>query len=167
MRHGCSLRRTRLAATAPLLAVLALIGCTIVIDDPGAGDGDGPPAAPTTFSVQIVNDSGKPLDPEIYVTSSSTTNPDELFQSIFKYTTFGFGNRGFLEPRDSITIGFDCPAVMTIGTRGGIFGENFDSPDGVGTQRLIVQGANFACGETLVFRFTSDNGYTTTVEVRP
>lgn len=167
MRHGCSLRRTAPAPMACLLVLLA--GCTIVIDDPnGNGNGGGgPPPTPTTFSVRLVNDSGKPLDPELYVTSSSTTNPDELFQSIFKYTAFGFGNRGFLQPRDSLTIGFDCPAVMTIGTRGGLFGENFDSPDGVGTQRLLVQGVNFACGETLVFRFTSDNGYTTTVEVRP
>lgn len=168
MRVACTARavgRTLLAAT---LLSANLGGCVIrfdpLPDDPGNGGGDDQPADAVT--IVVVNETGATIDPEIYVTDDPVTDPAQLFASRNKFTRFGVGNRGLLGDFDTDSFTLDCAAARVVGTKGALFGDDLENPDGVGPQRVFSQDVGFVCGETITFRFSrSGDSFDTTVTI--
>ncbi len=153
------------------LALTMNIGGCIIEFDPlpsggGGGSGGGGNAEPTTITLRLINETGATIDPQIFVTGDAITDPDDLFVSGNAFTRFGVGNRGLLGDFDSDSISFDCTDARIIGTRGGLFGDDLENPDGTGTRRILGQDTNFECGETITLRFGVSRGvFVTTVSI--
>lgn len=166
--------RLRTPWTGVALGFLALTmnmgGCIIEVDplppSGGGGGSGGGSTEPTTVTLRLINETGATIDPQIFVTGGAITDPDDLFVSGNAFTRFGVGNRGLLGDFDSDSISFDCTDARIIGTRGGLFGDDLENPDGVGQRRILGQDTNFECGETITLRFGVSGGvFVTTVSI--
>lgn len=151
-------------------ALVAIAGCTINIPDGNTNSNDNANSnnngGDSTIRVRVVNSTGATIDPEIYVTGSAVTDPAQLFSADRKFTHYGVGTRGLLGNFDQDEFTLDCSTTRVIGTKGGLFGDNLDSPDGVGQQRILTQDVTFVCGDVLVFTFSkSGNTFSTTVSL--
>jgi len=157
----------RFALVIALVPLLSGGGCVVTVDPlDGNGDGTGPSEYTTTVTitsggadtdsvtVRIVNGVSTTLDPEIYVSEEAVIDPAELFVPARKYEAFGVGNRGLLGDLDTDSFTLECAAVRVIGTRGGLFGDDLENPDGVGQQRILSLDASFSCGDTIIFTFS-------------
>lgn len=138
-------------ALATLLTLSAVAGCAFQIGD---SDGDAQTAPPSAIIVKIINNTGKPLDPQLYIGAASAGSQG-LFTSVNKRTDFGFGGLGVLEAGATIELTVACDAALLIGTAGGIFGDNLNVPTGQGQSLVLDSSLNVPCGNVLTFTFTA------------
>lgn len=170
MRNQITLRRATWAVVAGIATALAMGGCVIefdpINDGGGGGDGGNGGVGDTTILIRVVNGTGATLDPEIYLTGAAVTDPEQLFTDERKFTVYGVGNRGLLGDFDTDSFTLECGEARVVGTKGGLFGDDLESPDGVGNRRILGQDTGFSCGDTITFTFTrSGDTFTTTVSV--
>ncbi|MCG3126824.1 MAG: hypothetical protein CHACPFDD_01679 [Phycisphaerae bacterium] len=157
-------RRACLWFAWPILAA----GC--IITDGGGDDNNndngGGGGGANSITIRLINTTSVTLDPEIYLTTDAITDPDQLFTADRKYTSFGVGGRGLLADFDSDSFTLACTAVRVIGTRGGLFGDDLNNPDGAGQQRILAQDAGFVCGDVITLTYSRSGGeYTTSISV--
>jgi hypothetical protein len=146
-------------------APLLMAGCAIEIDD-GGGDGDGGGDS-GVITITVVNQTNTTLDPEIYI-SATPVGIDELFGGANKFTLYGVGTLGLLGPNASDTFTISCEQARVIGTNGGRFGDNLNSPDGMGRQIVLTQDLSVFCGGALTFVYSrAGSGFDTTFAVTP
>ncbi len=161
-----STRLARLLRAAPLgvaLGALIAAGCTIQVNPRNQP----PPAAPTTMTVKLVNKTGKPLDPQIYV-GRVANGRDLLFSPVNQRKDFGFAMTGLLDVNDTAQFDVECGVPVYIGTAGGIYGDNLADPAGQGQPKILEEGASINCGDTATFTYSVSRGaLLTTVQVAP
>lgn len=158
--------------TFAVLAGLTMGGCTLVVDgnnnnnSNGGSNGNDNNEGPPHVRIKVINESNVTLDPELFVLPQVTVDPNIVFQAEHRYTRYGVGTRGLLGPNGSDEFDLDCETTYTIATFGGAFGDDLDNPLGRGTQRILLLGSSFTCGDRVTLRFSpSGNGYVTTVAV--
>jgi len=141
--------RTFLAASALLAA-----GCTLQLAPDGAGHGT-PSVAASSITVKIINRTGKPLDPRVYV-GRIANGLNGLFVAGNKRTDFGVGGVGILTPDTAVaSFSVACDEGVFIATQGGIFGDDLTAPLDQGQQFVLEEGLNVRCGDMVVFAFYS------------
>jgi hypothetical protein len=156
----------RVGLVMVLAALLPGAGCVVSVDPLDGGGLPGGQNYTTTVTVthggtdankikiRVNNNTGSTLDPEIYISDQAIVDAAELFIAERKYTTFGVGNRGLLGNYDDDEFTLDCTAVRVLGSKGGLFGDDLENPDGVGQQRILALDAGFSCGDTITFTFS-------------
>ncbi|MBL8878906.1 MAG: hypothetical protein JNG88_07280 [Phycisphaerales bacterium] len=149
---------------------LSMGGCTVVVDgndnNNSGSNSNSNSGGPPRVHVTLVNETNLSLDPEIFVLTQGTIDPNLVFQQANRYTRFGIGTRGLLGPGDTAEFDLDCEATYTLATFGGALGEDLDNPTGRGTQRILLLGSSFTCGDNVTLTFSpSGNGFVTTVAV--
>jgi hypothetical protein len=160
-----TLRTVRRLAPA---AVLLLAGCVTI--DPGNGgnnnDNNAPP--PQSIRVVVVNATDTNLDPEIY-RSATPVSVGELFANANnKFTNFGVFTIGIMGPGDREEFDLPCAEARVLGTRGGVFGEERNNPEGTGRQIVLTQDLNIFCDGRVTFTYSrTSGGFTTTFDVEP
>lgn len=164
--------------TSPIHTFLALVtllaagGCTVEVipADPGSSSGSpggSPPAPPTTITVRIVNQTAKPLDPEIYAGPVSA-GLNALFDPANQQTAFGVGGVGVMLGLSEASFPVPCTDPVLIATKGGAYGDNLADPIARGRQIVLEQGLNMECGDLIVFTFrASGEALITSVSVSP
>ncbi len=161
-----------------LLLVAAMPhGCFVTVDPDFdiiiPPDGNQPPEDATTITIRIFNRSTRALDPEIYFSDQNISDPNQLFVAENKYTDFGVGHLGVLQPGGSASLTLDCTQVAVIGTPGGTFAGGDDrndlgDPAGTGQLRMLTQDRVFFCGDRITFEYRETlTGFTTTFDVEP
>lgn len=153
------LRRTAsgVVALLPIAIGLVLGGCagyTIEFGPPQASEPNNPTTAPVLISVRVVNQTGKPLDPEIYA-SFIADGADKIFEPGNKRTSYGFGGLGLLEANSQGAFAINCDQGVYIATKGGAFGDDLSQPIGRGQQYIFEEDKSVLCGDTLVFTFSA------------
>jgi len=159
VRRFADFAQGTLAATLLLTA-----GCMFTL---GSRDDEKQPpdVPPTSITIKVVNDTDKPLDPEIYV-GPVADGVDRLFRTANKHTSFGFAGLGVLEPRSQASSGVDCEGEVYIATRGGIFGDDLRDPLDRGQQIVLQQELSVHCGDVVRFTFSaSGSNLTTSVSI--
>lgn len=153
-----------------MAALLAPGGCVVEVipADPGSGSlGGSPSAPPTSFTVRVVNQTAKPLDPEIF-TGPVSGGLNALFDPGNQRTAFGVGGVGILLGLSEASFPVDCADPVLIATKGGAYGDNLADPIARGRQIVLEQGLNMECGDLVVFTFrASGNALVTSVTVSP
>ena len=135
------------------LTGLATGGCVLsVIPDNGTGDGTTPP---TTITIRINNQTGRTLDPQVYVGKPGEAKDTLFTTAANKQSGFGAGKLGIMLPGDEAVLTFKCDQLGFFGTAGGIFGDDLRTPLGIGQQISLQQGENVPCGAIVVFTFTA------------
>ena len=142
---------TWLAWTGMLLGT----GCTIEVSPDGGGSSNTTP--PTVITVRIVNATGKALDPQIYVGPASA-GAAALFTDANKKRDFGFGGLGYVETDAEASFTLACGQHVLIGTQGGAFGDNLNTPLGQGQSFIFEEDVNIRCTYLLTFTFSSNGG---------
>ncbi len=146
-------------ALVALVPLLAAAPCTVEIvpSDGGNGDGngDGGPPPSTAITVRIINNTDRPLNPQIYV-GPVAEGEDHLFDSANRQMHFGVGMLGTLSAGDEGSFTITCGDPVFIGTKGGIFGDDLTDPIGRGQQIVLEEDVNVRCGEIVTFMFTND-----------
>jgi|GEM_PF-1858374 len=128
-------------------------GCTFSLG--GDSGRDTPYIPPESILIKIVNQTGQPLDPQIYV-GSVADGLDALFTSANKRTDFGLGGIGLLtDDVSKASFVLDCEEVY-IATRGGIFGPDLKAPTGRGQQYILEKDVNVRCGDVVTFTFARE-----------
>lgn len=139
-----------------LLLALPLAGCVIQVPTgPSGTDGTGQQAPPTSIVVRIVNDTDRPLDPQIYVGPPGGAAGD-LFVVANKRTDFGVGKLGTLLAKSETSLVLECGKVGYFGTAGGIFGDDLNNPAGGGRPITLQEGANVWCGGEVTIWFENN-----------
>jgi hypothetical protein len=150
---------------AALLSAVWLGGCTIQVAGPG--DGGSATAPPSAITVKIVNATDKALDPQIYVGPSAAGVP-ALFTDANKKRDFGFGGLGYVEPSSEASFSIPCGQQVLIGTQGGAYGDNLNTPLGRGQQLVLEEDVSVRCTYVLTFTFSaSGNQLVNEYSVRP
>ncbi len=146
-----------------LLGSLLTAGCMVQI-----GPQPTPPAPATTFTVHLVNHTGKPLDPQVYV-GRVADGRAQLFASVNERTDFGVGTRGVLLANDQTQFDITCGEPVYVGTLGGIYGDNLNAPDGQGQMIILEEGASIHCGDSVTFTYSVNRSgaLVTTYSVTP
>lgn len=151
------------------VATLSMGGCTVIVDgnnNDNASNNNTNSGGPPRVHVTLANETNLSLDPEIFILSQGTIDPNLVFQTANRFTRFGIGTRGLLGPGDIAEFDLDCEATYTLATFGGALGEDLDNPTGRGTQRILLLGSSFTCGDNVTLTFSpSGNGFVTTVAV--
>jgi hypothetical protein len=148
-----------------ILVLSGLAGCVVTVSNDGGGNGSGQPPAPTTITVNIVNDTNVALDPQVFIAANNVSATD-AFAPVNQFTDFGVGSLGILDANDSATLTVDCDAAAIIATQGGIFGNDLNHSDGQGQQIVLRQNESVFCGSTVTFTYTrAGSGFTTTFKV--
>lgn len=143
----------RLARWSAACLAVSLAGCIVDVD-PGDDNGDGGGGgSPDTIRVNVLNQTGVTLDPEIF-RSASPVSVDELFSSGNKFTAYGVGTIGLLGPGGSDSFTLTCEEARVIGTNGGKFGDNQNAPDGNGQRIVLTQDLSVFCGGTLTIVYS-------------
>ena len=147
-----------------LLALVALVPlgaagpCTVeIVPSGGSGGGNGggnTPPPSTAITVRIINNTDRPLNPQIYV-APVADGADHLFDSANRQTHFGVGSTGVLTAADEGSFTITCGDPVYIGTKGGIFGDDLTDPVGRGQQIVLQEDVNVRCGEIVTFMFTN------------
>ena len=136
------------------LTGLATGGCVLsVIPDNGTG---GTTTPPTTITIQIRNQTGRTLDPQVYVGKPGETQDTLFTTAANKQTGFGVGKLGVMVPGDEAVLTFKCDQLGFFGTAGGIFGDDLRTPLGTGQKYVFQQDQNVICGSIIVFTFTTN-----------
>lgn len=139
-----------------LLLALPLAGCIIQVPAGSSGtDGTGQQAPPTSITIRIVNDTDRPLDPQIYVGPPGGAAGD-LFVAANKRTDFGVGMLGTLLAKSETSLVLECGKVGYFGTAGGIFGDDLNNPTGTGRSITLQEGANVWWGGEVTIWFEND-----------
>ncbi|MFO0840212.1 MAG: hypothetical protein U1D55_17020 [Phycisphaerae bacterium] len=164
------MRMTRilgLLAAATLIAFATGAGCVVTISPDGNTNANGNDnGAGGKITIRLVNTASSTLDPEFYVSADPVTT-DQLFDASHKFTAYGVGTIGLLADRDDATFELDCAAARVFGTKGGRFGNNLNSPDGVSQQVVLTQDVSVRCGQTVTLTYSrSGNSFTTSLSVR-
>lgn len=156
----------RLAALA-LVAALSMGGCTVIVDNNNNnGNSNDNSNRPPGIRIKVVNKTNVTLDPELFILAQVTVDPNLIFQPGNRFTRYGVGTRGLLGPNGSDEVDLDCETTYTIATFGGAFGDDLDNPLGRGTQRILLLGSSFTCGDLITLTFSGSAGsYVTTVAV--
>jgi hypothetical protein len=149
-----SVRMTRssIPTFAAFFTLAAVAGCTVHLAGSDGGTQTPPPSA---IAVRITNDTGKPLDPQLYIGPAAGGSAG-LFIPANKRTDFGFGGLGLLEAGAAIEVTIPCDPAVLIGTAGGIFGDNLATPTGQGQPLVLDSSLNVPCGNVLTFTFTAN-----------
>lgn len=158
-----SIRRwVRWSAPAAALALTVTLGCIVTVEPIDGGDGGDGGGGPTTITVRLFNATNIGLDPQIFI-SADALSAEALFASATnKFTSFGDFGLGLLGAGDVAGFDLDCAAVRVLGTPGGSFGNDLQSPEGSGIQRVLSQDAQFNCGDTITFTYSrSGSGFAT------
>jgi len=113
--------------------------------------------------VKFVNATTAALDPQFYATGQDLGDPNEtLFQPQNQITQgYGFAGTGLIpggQTSPSITI--PCDEARSIGTLGGAF-KNPSTGDllGTGSKRALSIDYAYLCGDSIVFTFRSNPGF--------
>lgn len=164
-------RGSRVVRAALLSAmVLSLSGasCVVTVEpDPGGGGGGGGGGSPEVLRVRLINTSNVTLDPEIYVSPQGLLVED-LFVPTNKYTNFGVGKQGFLADNDADEFEIPCVDAVTIGTKGGRFGDDLNNPDGTGTQIVLRLHESVFCNGRVTLTYSGGgSSFQTTFVVQP
>ena len=157
-------RKTRnsILGLVAVAAGLATAGCTITV-----APRDGTPATPPTITVKAVNRTGKPLDPQLYVASTSA-GLDGLFAAANQQIDFGFAGLGLIESNKDISFTVGCDQQVYIATLGGAFGDDLNNPVGQGQQIVLEQELSVHCGDVVTFTYTAvGSSLRTSVAVQP
>ena len=96
------------------------------------------------------------IDVDFYVSSEPLSQvPDDLFTpDNLSLAGIGLGSNGRLGPGVQDIVEVTCADGLTLGTTGGTFIDPETGEElGFGTQRWVMQGAQFDCGETIVFEY--------------
>lgn len=141
----------------PLMAsvVLLLVG--------GCQPAPAPPSEPVT--IRLVNQTSFVLDPNLYAAAGASTEA-ALFTGPNLVTSFSDAALATVPANESRTVVLECDAARTIGVRNPVFTDPVGFSGG-GTADLTLflqEGADYTCGNTVVFTYTSD-GETFTVTV--
>lgn len=149
-----------------LVAGLSMGGCTFIIDGNNNGNSNHNSNRPPGVRIKVINKTNVTLDPELFILGQVTVDPNLIFQPGNRYTRYGVGTRGLLGPNGSDEFDLDCETTYTIATFGGAFGDDLDNPLGRGTQRILLLGSSFTCGDMVTLTFSGAGGsYLTTVAV--
>jgi len=118
-----------------------------------------PEPTPDPIAVWLVNQSSLVVDPNLYAAAGTLTEAD-LFSGGNLVTSFAEGGLATIPAFGSRSVVLDCDAARTIGVRDPVFSDPVGfSGGGTADQTLIlVEGTNYACGQTLVFTYTADGG---------
>ncbi len=142
-----------LAALTPLLAAAP---CSIEIaPSDGGNGGDNTPPPTTMITVRIVNNTDRPLNPQVYV-APVAAGADHIFDAANRRTHFGVGSTGVLAAGTEGSFTITCGDPVFIATKGGIFGDDLTDPVGRGQQIVLEEDVNVRCGEIVTFMFTND-----------
>jgi hypothetical protein len=157
----------RAVLASALLLPFAGPSCVVTVEpDPGGGGGGGG-GSPEVIRVRLINTSNVTLDPEIFVSPQGLLVED-LFVPTNKYVLFGVGKQGFLADNDSDEFEIPCADAVTIGTKGGRFGDDLNNPDGTGTQIVLRLHESVFCNGRLTLTYSgSGNSFQTTFVVEP
>lgn len=99
------------------------------------------------------------IDVNFYVSTEPLSQvPNDLFtMDNLSLAGIGLGSNGRLAPGVQDIIEVACADGLILGTTGGVFIDPETGEElGVGTQRWVMQGAQFDCGETIVFEYRRD-----------
>ncbi|MEW6249850.1 MAG: hypothetical protein AB1716_04330 [Planctomycetota bacterium] len=136
---------------AALGCALLAGGCTI---DLGLRD-DPPPVNPAPLiTVQVINQTSKPLDPQVYI-GRVAYGRDLLFDPVNKRTDFGFATIGLVAAGEQAEFTVECGVPVYIATAGGIYGDNLAVPLGAGQPKILEEGASVTCGDVITFTYTA------------
>jgi len=146
--------RTCVTTTSFIAIAVAITGCTFQVlpDDSGH---TAPPVPVTTITVKAVNETDRPLDPQLFV-GPIADGVENLFVVDNKRTDFGVGGVGILLPGDTVSFAVACDDQVFIATQGGIFGEDLTTPDGKGRQYVLEEEVNVDCGDQVTFSYAND-----------
>lgn len=148
--HVRMIRRSICTFASALAVTLVASGCIVRVP---ADTTDGSRlTVPATIEVRLVNDTDRPLDPQIYVAGINGSLED-LFSPANKQTKFGVGSLGTMLPKSETSLTLTCDETGYFGTLGGIFGEDLESPDGSGRQVVLQENINVECGDVVTFWF--------------
>ena len=152
-------------SAASTWATVCLGGCTIQVTGPS--DGGATTTPPSAITVKIVNATDKALDPQIYV-GPSAAGVQALFTDANKKRDFGFGGLGYVEPSSEASFSIPCGQQVLIGTQGGAFGDNLNTPLGRGQQLVLEEDVSVRCTYVLTFTFSaSGNQLVNEYSVKP
>ncbi len=151
---------------AAMLTLCSAGACVVTIDPPPNDDDGGNGGGGTSrITIRLVNTTNTTLDPEFYI-AAEPVSVDQLFDASRKFTSFGVGTIGLLADRDSAEFTLECSATRVLGSKGGRFGNNLNSPDGVSQQVVLTQDVNVFCGDTVTLTFgRSGSTFTTSLSV--
>jgi hypothetical protein len=140
-------------------AVLPMSACIQIGpgDDGGDGGGDSSPE----LTVRFENHTLRAVDVQLYATGQPVNILEaDLFAPANQVTQgIGFAGSGVIQAGASDEVVLTCANVNTIGTRGGRFLDQ-DSGEqvGIGQQRVLFLGLQFACGDQVTFIYSSSGG---------
>jgi len=101
------------------------------------------------------------VDVKFFVSPQALANlPDDLLVDANRLTeNIGLAGSGLLAPGEVDAITLACGESLIVGTRGGDFRDaESGASAGQGPVRFAVQGAQFACGDTVVYSFDDSGG---------
>jgi hypothetical protein len=136
-----------------LLAWVGVAGCVFQVVPRNDTNNQGP----SSISVKIINSTGKPLDPQMYI-GRVDRGLGLLFASVNKRTDFGVGTTGVLLPDKTGVLDVECGGPVYIATQGGAAGDNLNAPDAQGQQIVLEEGLNIRCGDQITFTFNAAGG---------
>lgn len=161
---------TRILLCSGILPLLVAGTCVTVTNVvPGPDDDDGNPPS-DSVTVRLINASASSaVDVQLYATAGQVSNVDtDLFIPANQIVAgIGFAGSGLLEAGAVDEVTLSCANAFAVGTRGGRFVDRDTGQElGVGTQRVLLQGLQFTCGDVLTFTYTAAGGqYETNIRI--
>ncbi len=124
------------------------------------GSGDSQPNT-DVIKLQFINRSDVAVDTQFFATNEVLADPgNDLFSEQFRVrSAIGVAGSGLLPSGDTDELTFPCSESTSMGTLGG----EFLDPDlgtllANGQVRMLEVGANFDCGNTIVFTYQGQDG---------
>ena len=148
-----------------IVMTMTIMGCSVDVTaevPPPEADTERPQTMSDIVTIIFRNQTADDaVDVEFHTTNDPLEIvPADLFDPENGYQmlrNIGVGGGGRLPPEHEDTIELDCASGLTIGTRGGTFVDN-ETGDvrGSGVTRWLQEGAQFSCGDLVVFEFLRD-----------